>query len=204
MKIEFTGAGGTGKTTTALLVAEALGLELLPSVSRGVYEERGVTEAELPGKSPDFRHELQTAIFETHLKQIEKYKSHSYVADRSLICRMAYSLLNDGPMISNPDLAFMWEATKHAARNVDVIVYFPLPHWDVKDDDFRLISVPASVALDNLTVGILQTMQIPYMKAFQGKPKDRALQITTNARLRNITNQQRPLVETVRSPLKLG
>ncbi len=185
MKIEFTGAGGTGKTTTALMVAEALGLELLPSIA------------------PTMR--KHTVIFEEHLKQIEKYKGQSYVADQSLIYLLAQALLNSKEeTLTNPDLAFMWEATKHAASRVDIMVYFPLPHWDVDDDKFRLMSVPASVALDNLTVGILQTMQIPSMKAFQGKAKDRVLQITTAARLMNVTQRQKPVVETIRNPIKLG
>ena len=204
MKIEFTGTGGTGKTTTALMVAEALGLEILPSVARGVYEERGWTEAELPDKTPEERHSLQCAIFEAHLKQLDKFKDHSYVADRSLICRLAYSLLNDGPMIGNPDLAFMVEATRLCSRNVDLTVYFPMPHWDIKDDHFRLNSLAASVALDALTVGLLQTYGIPAMTAHRGTAENRCLQITTAARLMSASKRDEPRIEVVRDPIRLG
>ena len=204
MKIEFTGTGGTGKTTTALLVAEALGFEMLPSVSRGVYEERGFTEANLPDKSEEEQHELQTAIFEAHMKQLDKYKDQSYVADRSLICRLAYLLLNDGAMIENPELVFMCEAVKLAARRVDLMVYFPIAHWDIKDDGFRLNSLSATVALDALTVGILHNMKISAIEAFRGTVEDRVLHITTTARLMIAGKREEPKIDVVRSPMILG
>ncbi|MEE8607491.1 MAG: AAA family ATPase [Nitrospiraceae bacterium] len=203
MKIEFTGSGGSGKTTTAMAVAEALGLELLPSVARDVYEKRGIIEKDRPGLSQTDAHELQMEIFQTHLDQLENFKHHSYVADRSLVCRLAYSLLND-TLIESPDLLFLCEATKHAAMRVDLLVYFPTPHWEVKADNFRLNSLRETVALDALTLGFLQSAQIPAMTAFKGTVEDRTLQITSVARLTMAGKRKKPLVEVVRNPMKLG
>lgn len=203
MKIEFTGTGGTGKTTTALLVAEALGLDLLPSVARDIYYKRGITEKDRPKISQTVAHEIQSEIFTAHMEQLEKFKHQSYVADRSLICRLAYALLND-TIIESPEVMFLCEATKHATLGVDLLVYFPTPHWEVKTDNFRLNSLRETVALDALTLGFLQSAQIPAMTAFRGTVEDRVLQITTAARLMMAGKRKKPLIEVVRNPMKLG
>ncbi len=203
MKIEFTGTGGAGKTTTAIAVAEALGLELLPSVSRGVYEKHGITEKDRPGLSLEKAHELQMDIFTEHLEQLEKFKHHSYVADRSLVCRLVFTLLTD-QLIKSPDLLFLCDATKRGASSVDLMVYFPTPHWAVKPDNFRLGSLRETLALDAMIVGFLQTAHIPFMRAFRGTPEDRTLQITTNARLAMADKREKPRFEVVRNPIKLG
>ena len=65
----------------------------------------------------------------------------------------------------------------------DLLVYFPLSHWKVKADGFKLQTTGSRIAHDALIVGLLHKFGVRFLDVFDGTPEERALQIVTQARL---------------------
>lgn len=136
MKIGFTGAGGTGKTTTAKLLAGMSGLPFIPSPSRAVFEKRGVkTEDDQRNLSPEGRLLLQMDIFEAITQQTKEYKSGIF--DRTNLDNLFYGFLQCSDVLLDIEVERMYSTTVEMLRTFDVLIYVPIYDWKPPSDGMR-------------------------------------------------------------------
>jgi hypothetical protein len=153
LRIGFTGAGGTGKTTTAKYISEKLNLPTFPSASRQVYEAEGLTEDKVLAMSGEERLELQTRIF---AKKLELDQAHEFVTDRTILDHFAYCLAYCAPYMTN-ELFNKYEAMTrtHLLGAYTHIFYFPWGVWQAEGDGVRQDLQSWQSQIDALIVGYL-------------------------------------------------
>lgn len=180
MRIGFTGAGGTGKTTTAKIVAERLGIPFLPSVSRGVFAQFGLTESSQNDMTPAQLLELQSAIFEAFREQESQYEQ--YVADRTLLDHLVYCLYRCNRAITHEKLSDMrFSVHDHMAR-LDVVVYTPLGCVRPEQDGFREFNEAYNYLID----AAIRGLALFYDHVFTltaGTPQQRAERVVSRCKL---------------------
>jgi hypothetical protein len=158
-RIAFTGAGGTGKTTSADYIATEFGLEQPKSASRQVYEANGYTEAFVLSMSPEEKLDVQTKIFAQKVKNDQAF---SYVTDRTLLDHYAYCLAYCGGYMDNQIFSAYEEQTRQAMLSTySHIFYFPWGYWEVADDGVRSSVDAWQSQIDALIVGYISRWQLP-------------------------------------------
>jgi predicted ATPase len=88
MKVYFSGAHSSGKTTCARYVSEKYNLPLLPEVARVVLSEREL-QLDTLRYDIDLVDEYQAQVF--YRQTVEEAKYDAFVSDRSVIDALAYS-----------------------------------------------------------------------------------------------------------------
>jgi adenylate kinase family enzyme len=89
MKVAFTGAGGTGKTTMASWLAEQYNIPYVGSVGREAFKQMGIeSEAAQETMSEQKLLELQWLIFK--LLQAKRTQYPHFVTDRLIIDNYVY------------------------------------------------------------------------------------------------------------------
>jgi thymidylate kinase len=172
MKIGFTGAGGTGKTTTMELVKELIPLPVLPSGTRDVYRERGVIESDQESMSPQEKLDLQYAIFDRRA-EVEQTAGESFIADRTLLCNFAYSQLRCYELMTEDMHRAREEQVKENLKQYDYIFYFPI-YFSPKGDDIRQGNYTLTKVIDSLIFTFLEQQNVPYIKIKNQSPIRRA------------------------------
>lgn len=138
VRIAFSGASGTGKTTMCAKLVEEYGMELCPVGSRSVSATMGFSnpyDVDAAGK----REEFQEKLFLDKLSWEGPRKS--FVTDRTYLDNVAYSLLHVDPRKVNAD--FLTRAGTAAAHSYDLIFFCPLSSFHELDSD------PSRVAESN-------------------------------------------------------
>ena len=136
MLIGFCGAGATGKTTTAKLVAEMSGLPYVPGVARTVFARRGIkSEADQHGFTLQQQWELQMEMFEERVKMEETLKEG--VTDRTLLDHVAYNLLRAAGAIDRDTLYDMVGRTWLDMAKYDKVFLFDLVEMPGSEDGLR-------------------------------------------------------------------
>jgi hypothetical protein len=167
-KIGFTGAGGTGKTTSAIEVAKALSLPLLQSASRMVYEKNGLTEDKVRLMSSEEKWELQSDIFDEKIKADDQ--GYSFVADRTLLDHYAYCLMYCGDSMRNSDFyEYENKVRKHMKSTYHKIFYFPVGYFKPEEDGVRSNVVAWQSAIDAVIVGYILRWNVPIIEVPQTK-----------------------------------
>ncbi len=133
--IGFTGTGGTGKTTTAKLLAEHFGLPFHTGVSRSVFERRHITEAIQRDQTPKQNLELQMAIFQARQEQI--YDNPYGVFDRTLLDHLIYTLYRCGPAVTQAKYHILCGDVLSDLIRHAVIFYCPMVTFRGSSDGFR-------------------------------------------------------------------
>ena len=98
MRVAFSGASGTGKTTLARWVAEEFNLELNPVGSRSVAAEMGLAsgyEADQQGRRKEFSERL------IQTKRDWEEDHDEFVTDRSVFDDLTYAALSDVGVIED-------------------------------------------------------------------------------------------------------
>ena len=124
MKIVIVGAQGVGKTTLANDLAEALKIDVLPEVARGMIEEG----YELDKKVTE---EIEYEILKRQVT-LEQGTKGDYIADRCLIDLMAYVMIlfgHAGDLIDAVNKELM-----KAKYN---IIFYIEPEFEIEDDGVR-------------------------------------------------------------------
>jgi hypothetical protein len=148
MLIGFCGTGGTGKTTTAKLVAEKLGhadpvqsaWKVSPSQARAVLQKWGITEAEQKALEPKDTLKLQMEIWQAKAdfdEQASGEKGVHYVCDRTPIDNWAYMLYRCGPAVTEEIYFRLTKRTAAAMLRYAAIYLFPLCTFPSSDDGVR-------------------------------------------------------------------
>ena len=159
------GAGGTGKTTSAKDIAEALDLARPESASREIYRENSLTEMHVLSLSPEEKLDLQTAIFDRKMKNDQAY---SYITDRTILDHFAYCLAYCGGFM--PDDVF--EKYEEQTRTLMLstyshIFYFPWGYWEADDDSVRSSVRAWQSQIDSILVGYAMRWNLPIIEVPQ-------------------------------------
>ncbi len=164
-RIAFMGAGGTGKTTSAVFLAEALDLPQPKSASRMVYEDRCLTEAMVLDMDAEDQLILQTYIFEQKVLNDQEY---SYVTDRTILDHYAYCLAYCGAHMGSDTFREYEEKTRQAMLSTySHIFYFPWGYWHAADDGVRSASEAWQSQIDALMVGYIMRWDLPVIEVPQ-------------------------------------
>lgn len=162
MKIGFIGTGGTGKTTVLDRVALEFNLPKFKSVARMVYERLGIENEEAQFKmSLEEKWHLQRTILDTR-REVEAENVHNdFIADRTMLDHLAYTLYRCGDVITDDQWVFYFGVTSGILTHYDLFFYFPLVggHHLTKNDDFRQSNLAYHVAIDALLVGLLKQLR---------------------------------------------
>ncbi len=165
MRIAFTGAGGTGKTTSAVSLSNDLDLPMMKSASRIVYEERELTEALVLNMGPEDQIDLQTDIF--HQKVVND-REYSFVADRTVLDHYAYCLAYCGGHMNNATFQRFEEETRQAMlSNYSHVFYFPWGYWNAAPDGVRSNVDAWQSQIDALITGYILRWNLPVIEVPQ-------------------------------------
>jgi len=162
MRVGFCGAGDTGKTTTAVLVADELGIPFLPSISRAVFADLGLTEADQVDMSDEDRWGLQCKILSAKRKQDSMHEPG--VLDRTLLDHAAYCLYRCSGIISRDEYGrLIDEVGDNLRHHYDRVFYFPAGVYPPVDDGFRQGGLAYQTAIDCLIRGMLSRFDLPHV-----------------------------------------
>lgn len=171
MKIGFTGTGGTGKTTTAKLLEKRLGLALQPSVVRGIFESKQLTERSLLSMSQVEAWSLQQEIFAAKLKQDKE--TFRGIFDRTLIDHMAYCFYRSGSVIPDGVVNGLLKEMNESLKLYDFLFYFPIT-FTPPPDGFRQEGLAYRHTVDWMIRGLLHRSCAKYSIIGGGSPEERA------------------------------
>jgi nicotinamide riboside kinase len=173
MKLYYTGAQSSGKTTLARYTSEKYKLPLLPETARLVLSERELQIDSLRADI-DLVDSYQTEVFYRQIEEEKKYQS--FVSDRSLLDSLTYSCQHSrigAKLASEPILKHYIEELKSQ------IVFFVRPNkMTVKNDGVResvdwegIISIDAQIKL------LLELYGIRYFQIHTSSAQERIRQI---------------------------
>jgi len=154
MKIAFTGAGGTGKTTLAEYAAKKWGVPFLTNVAREVMKEMGVeNETAQNNMSPEALLELQYSIFRALKKRRES--EPKFITDRLILDNYVYALRRCGHAMGE-DVRQEWEkAAIEDLYRMDLVFYCPAGLFPLKADGMRQADVAHQYLIDSALYGLL-------------------------------------------------
>jgi len=149
MKIAFTGASGTGKTTLAKYVSETFDLPLNPVGCRSTLKEMGFADIpamEAAGSRARFQERLSTRKF------IWESDRTDFVTDRSGFDDLAYAMLECPLDIQHDQI---WRA-RRMLEDVDLIFWCPISVYQKLDGDpNRKVSSRYHAAFEQLLETVL-------------------------------------------------
>ena len=132
MKIGFTGAGSTGKTTTLELIKDHISIPVLPSTTRQVFERWGINEDAQENMSPEDKWKLQKDIFDNRFNT-ENQAGEDFISDRTLLDNYAYCKLRCYLAITEEEDNELKQKVIDNLKNYDAVFYFPMTFRPVPD-----------------------------------------------------------------------
>lgn len=162
MLIGFSGAGGTGKTTTAKALAEAMGLPFVASSSRAVFEKHGIVEADQHKMTPDQQFELQMEIF-TARQELE-VRTFRGVSDRTLMDQVTYTMLRAPTVVTEDILNRLLDTTRNTMRKYTTVLYFPLITFPTNEDGMRETTYGLRVNFDGILQWVMREVGVPIIR----------------------------------------
>jgi hypothetical protein len=164
--IGFCGAGGVGKTTTALMLTTYLkpyGYGFLPSSSRSVFAAMGISsEADQHSLSDTKRWALQKNIQLAHNRKILESRGKNLICDRTQLDQFCYALQYCSTYLDESKINWLLDLTSDAMSRFDMIFYFPLCTWPDTDDGMRTPLPGPRVMFDFLLQGVLTDLGRSY------------------------------------------
>ena len=161
LRIAFTGASGTGKTTLAKMVAEAynLPMEQWP-VGDGTFESttRRVARDMFGRPEPyladtfDRRAEFQWNLLNTKLDWEDKHATTGFVTDRTHYDNLAYGIMHDIDG-SGTDIDFRQKVAS-GMEHYDIVIYCPTGRVPTSDDPARKHSAVYHCVTDTILYGL--------------------------------------------------
>lgn len=169
-RIAFTGAGGTGKTTSAKFIASAYELSQPVSASREVYKVFDLTEEKVLAMTPKEQIELQGEIFHQKVRNDQEY---SYVTDRTILDHYAYCLAYCAGHMDNATFQNYEEQTRTMMLSTYThIFYFPWGYWDAPKDGVRSASEAWQSQIDAIIAGYILRWNLPVVEVPQDLGED--------------------------------
>tara|TARA_R110000751_G_scaffold307157_3_gene427542 strand:- start:4452 stop:5036 length:585 start_codon:yes stop_codon:yes gene_type:complete len=169
-RIAFTGSGGTGKTTSAEFLSEALDIPFLVSAARQVYNDGSLSEDLVSDFDAEKRLELQMAIFD---QKIANDLGYEYIVDRSALDHWAYCLVYCGKDLSNEQFLHYEERTRLAMLGTySHLFYFPWGYFKPSSDGVRSTSFTHQSVIDSIIVGYAHRWHLPTIEVPQTRGED--------------------------------
>lgn len=176
MKIGFVGAGGTGKTTLAKLLAEKTGLPLIPSPSRKCFEKHGVkTEDDQARMTLSEKWSLQYDIFEAINESV--FSHDKGIFDRTHLDNFCYSIIQCREAISDALYKEMEQVTIKGLKSFNIVYYFPLYNWNIPSDGMRTESYAQRRIHADLVLGFLDNHRLSYPRMWDVPNEERLLSL---------------------------
>lgn len=181
--IGFCGAGGTGKTTTATLLAKRIHHGFLPSASRDVFKNMGFQrETDQDKLSSLERWILQRNIQIAHITQMSDSFDRPMITDRTQLDQHAYALQYCSSALSAEDLKWLANLVDRALQFYKIIFYFPLHTFLSHDDGMRTSRLAERLTFDFILRGLLQYFEVPTTYVPIMSPEDRCKHIESHVK----------------------
>ena len=166
-RIGLTGSGSSGKSSLAVELSKALEIPFVSSVSRSVFEARGLKESDQHNLTPVERFSLQKDIFAAYRSNLWTYitDGNGFVADRTAIDHMCYMLYRCNDIITQADIESIEEFTRFNLSQFDLIVFCPSGVVPLIDDGFREVKIGYQYLMDIAMRGLLEKMNKTYITA---------------------------------------
>lgn len=154
MKIIFTGAQGTGKTSVMDALPDSL--HKIRGITRKVITDNNLTINEYSDNCS------QKHIFDVYEREL--YVNDNYIAERGLVDVIAYSIsrMKAGrcsPTLIETQLEHLYKFT---SKNADAIyVYFPI-EFDIADDGTRSLDKEFQKEIDKIIHNTLEDLKLRY------------------------------------------
>jgi hypothetical protein len=180
MRIGFTGAGATGKTTTLNVFAEFNpNIPVLPSSNRSVYKKWNLTEEDQEKMTFEEKLRLQEDIYEARFKSEEEYEQSGFVSDRTVLDNFCYQQIRCYDAMDQDMLDEKRVQVKKNMRKYDLICYFPITFRPV-GDEIRYANPVFQNMMDNFVFAELHKMDLwdKTITVRTGTPEERAGQIS--------------------------
>ena len=171
MRIYFSGSESSGKTTLARYTAKKYKLDFLPETARTVLAEQELDINNMRADI-DMADKYQRLVFDRQIK--EEQKLTSFVADRSLIDVIAYSLQYS---TIGHSLYFSDELTQYikALRSEGAIVFFVRPSKSTLHNDGarETVSWEKAVGIDATMKTLFNLIDIDYYQIHTDSAQER-------------------------------
>jgi len=178
MKIGFTGAGGTGKTTTLNILSEMYpDIPVLPSNTRSVYNKWNITEVDQETMTFQDKLRLQEDIYAVRV-EAENKCDRGFLSDRTILDNFCYQQVRCYEAMDHPMFMEKRKLIKENMRQYDFICYFPITFAPV-GDDVRYGNPVFQNLMDNLMFAELHKLDLwkKVLTVGAGSPEDRAHKI---------------------------
>lgn len=154
MKIAFTGAGGTGKTTLATYVSEKWGVPYIGSVARAVAKQLGVeSEAQQNSMTPEALLHFQQSV--CYARRSSVLDVPAFVTDRLALDNYVYGLRRCGAALTD-EVRIEWEdGAITDLYKMDLVFYCPMGLFATKADGMRQTDVAHQYLIDAAIYGLL-------------------------------------------------
>jgi nicotinamide riboside kinase len=154
MKVAFTGAGGTGKSTMAMWLAEQYGIPYVGSVGREAFKQMGIeNEAAQENMSEQQLLALQWLIFQ--LLQEKRSQHKHYVTDRLLFDNYVYGMRRCGNIVTEEQRKDWEDRSVEDLWSFDLVFYCPTGLFKTEADGMRVAAPGYQSLIDSAIYGLL-------------------------------------------------
>jgi GTPase SAR1 family protein len=183
MKIAFTGASSTGKTTLAKRLMRMP--EFVKYIPHYVTTDARRLLEGMGFRSMDTMSRDELRSFESHY-YVEKIKSegdlNSFVTDRSFVDVAAYWVCRDTFDRSREESMQLEVPCYNAAKRYDVHYYFPLGAIPFEDDGYRSVDMELHRKIDRQIIKYLNEWHLSYIRLDSQDLESRARRVADDVR----------------------
>lgn len=163
MIIGFTGAGGTGKSTTAAALSALVGGKLGESPARGVFKKYKIKEADQRNMPIKDLLKLQSDIHEAKIAQdlavVGSPFEECHIFDRTPIDTAAYTMYRCGPGITEQASKALVAQVADHMRYYHLVFYTPLVEFP-EADKFRETGYGYNYCIDTIIRELIWRTQV--------------------------------------------
>lgn len=158
MKIAFTGASSTGKTTVAKLLSEELEIPFVGSTARELAKKYNYQPEQFKNRKTliNFQKEVINIKYQTELKYTTFVTDRAYIDSITYLLKLYYLLdpIKDKEFTSN----YIDHCLSLTDNNYTIVIRFPQV-LEVKEDEIRKTDTIANMVVDILNKGVFSSLK---------------------------------------------